>query len=82
MLDQLVMGYASQMSGQKAAFVTLNHIQTIDCNMRRAKAACGHPVRHGWRRQALLPEPATALSQPDHLLHIAASQGCLVDLGK
>ncbi|QJT21338.1 hypothetical protein E4184_07705 [Aeromonas media] len=49
MLDQLVMGYASQMSGQKAAFVTLNHIQTIDCNMRRAKAACGHPVRHGQR---------------------------------
>jgi hypothetical protein len=43
------MGYASQMSGQKAAFVTLNHIQTIDCNMRRAKAACGHPVRHGQR---------------------------------
>jgi len=37
------------MSGQKAAFVTLNHIQTIDCNMRRAKAACGHPVRHGQR---------------------------------
>ncbi|MBP6071896.1 MULTISPECIES: hypothetical protein [Aeromonas] len=82
MLDQLVMGYASQMSGQKAAFVTLNHIQTIDCNMRRAKAACGHPVRHGWRRQALLPDPAAGLSQPDPLLHIAASQGCLVDLGK
>ncbi|MGE6137010.1 hypothetical protein [Aeromonas rivipollensis] len=63
MLDQLVMGYASQMSGQKAAFVTLNHIQTIDCNMRRAKAACGHPVRHGWRRQALLPDPGPCHSQ-------------------
>ncbi|MEG0006731.1 MAG: hypothetical protein RR721_15715 [Aeromonas sp.] len=39
MLDQLVMGYASQMSGQKAAFVTLNHIQTIDCKAWRAWAA-------------------------------------------
>ncbi|MFC5707790.1 hypothetical protein [Aeromonas eucrenophila] len=39
MLDQLVMGYASQMSGQKTAFVTLNHIQTID-RLRVASLSC------------------------------------------
>jgi hypothetical protein len=41
------MGYASQMSGQKAAFVTLNHIQTIDDTQRQARSACWTLARDG-----------------------------------
>ncbi|WP_157798203.1 hypothetical protein [Aeromonas cavernicola] len=50
-----------------AAFVTLNHIQTINCNGKLAIML----ERDTRRKQAI------ALS-----LHITASQGCLVDFGK
>ncbi|MCH7370637.1 MULTISPECIES: hypothetical protein [Aeromonas] len=74
MLDQLVMGYASQMSGQKAAFVTLNHIQTIDHKGGRAWAAC-------WRSEGSDATVMTFhIARPS--IAIAASLSCLVDLGK
>ncbi|HHQ4629857.1 TPA: hypothetical protein ACSQ1O_000966 [Aeromonas hydrophila] len=55
-----------------AAFVTLNHIQTIDDKVRRAEAACRVGKGESCNTRAL----------PSHPLHIAASLGCLVDLGE
>ncbi|MGU5675842.1 hypothetical protein ACV1C4_12155 [Aeromonas hydrophila] len=63
-----------------AAFVTLNHIQTIDDKVRRAEAACRLGKGGSCNLRALRGGLTRAL--PSHPLHIAASLGCLVDLGE
>ncbi|HAU4858836.1 TPA: hypothetical protein F3L18_16910 [Aeromonas hydrophila] len=64
----------------EAAFVTLNHIQTIDDKVRRAEAACRLGKGDSCNLRALRGGLTRAL--PSHPLHIAASLGCLVDLGE
>jgi len=64
-----------------AAFVTLNHIQTIDEQVWRAEAACGR-ARQEVRHRALTPRVDLNVHLSPPPWFIAASLGCLVDLGE
>ena len=64
-----------------AAFVTLNHIQPIDEQVWHAEAACGR-ARQEVRHRALTPRVDLNVHLSPPPWFIAASLGCLVDLGE